>query len=99
MYVKKIVPEDNAVILGLRSEVMIKRIKVDLLNWNIGKGFFDLSVNIRYRHKPAQARVDVRGGTAEVFFVTPQFTSAPGQIAVFYDGDIIVGGGVIDVLE
>jgi tRNA-specific 2-thiouridylase len=54
-------------------------------------------VQIRHRHQPAPATVRSMGdGRAEVIFDAPQIAVTPGQAAVFYDGDTVLGGGWID---
>lgn len=53
-------------------------------------------VQIRYRHRPQPARVRVLAdGQAEVSFLSPELAVAPGQAAVIYDGDVVLGGGFI----
>ena len=52
---------------------------------------------IRHRHHAAPATVRATGdGRAEVVFDTPQIAVTPGQAVVFYDGDVVLGGGWID---
>jgi tRNA-specific 2-thiouridylase len=52
-------------------------------------------VQIRYRHAPAPATVTVADGRAHVAFDAPERAPAPGQAAVFYDGETVLGGGFI----
>ncbi|MBI5477287.1 MAG: tRNA 2-thiouridine(34) synthase MnmA [Deltaproteobacteria bacterium] len=55
------------------------------------------AVQIRYRHEPAAATVaPLADGRAEVVFDSPVRAVAPGQAAVFYDGDLVLGGGFIE---
>ncbi len=53
------------------------------------------AVQIRYRHAPVPATIAVDAGRARVTFDAPERAPAPGQAAVFYDGDTILGGGFI----
>jgi tRNA-specific 2-thiouridylase len=56
----------------------------------------DAAVQIRYRHAPVQATVTPEpDGRARVRFAEPERAAAPGQAAVFYVGDVVVGGGFI----
>ncbi|MHC4473105.1 MAG: tRNA 2-thiouridine(34) synthase MnmA [Planctomycetota bacterium] len=61
---------------------------------------FAAEVKIRYRHAPAAATVTgMGGGRVRVWFGTPQTAVTPGQAAVAYDGDVVLGGGWIDAAE
>jgi tRNA-specific 2-thiouridylase len=53
-------------------------------------------VQIRHRHPAGLATVTAAGGAARVEFDSPQRAITPGQAAVFYDGDEVIGGGWID---
>jgi tRNA-specific 2-thiouridylase len=55
-----------------------------------------LKVRIRYNHKEAAAEISPCGRKLRVCFKKPQFAITPGQSAVFYNRDIVVGGGIID---
>ncbi|HEY3352072.1 MAG TPA: tRNA 2-thiouridine(34) synthase MnmA [Polyangia bacterium] len=62
-----------------------------------GAAPFRAAVQIRYRHRPAPGTViPLGGGRAEVRLVAPERAVAPGQAAVFYDGDTVLGGGFIE---
>ena len=94
-YVTGIDPVKNVVVVGPKEEAYEKTITVDLVFWGKGDGSFPLIVKIRYRHDPASASVEVKGTKARVTFAEPQFAPAPGQIAVFYKGNKVVGSGKI----
>jgi tRNA-specific 2-thiouridylase len=96
-YVIGIDPRKNVVIIGPKCEAYAKAIGVILVLWRNGDGRFPFSAKIRYRHDPAPATVEVKGMEAWVMFEEPQFAPAPGQIAVFYEGDRVVGSGKIRV--
>jgi tRNA-specific 2-thiouridylase len=54
-------------------------------------------VKIRYRHPEAPAAIErLEDGRVEIRFDAPQRAITPGQAAVFYDGDVCLGGGVIE---
>jgi tRNA-specific 2-thiouridylase len=95
LYVSGIDPRTNIVVVGPKSEAYAKGIGVTLVSWRKGEGSFPLAAKIRYRQAPAPASVEAKGGEAWVTFGEPQFAPAPGQVAVFYEGDRVVGGGMI----
>ena len=89
----------NRVVVGSNEELLKKHLVVREINWirsvNAGEAF-EARVKIRNKHFPAPARVEAReDGEAFVEFATPQRAITPGQAAVFYDGEEIVGGGWI----
>jgi len=56
-----------------------------------------VQAKIRYRHAEAKAMIfPLEGGRIRVEFEKPQRAITPGQAVVFYDGDAVVGGGIID---
>jgi len=56
----------------------------------------EIKVRIRYNHKEMPAVVYSAKGKLKVIFKKPQFAITPGQSAVFYDRDIVLGGGIIE---
>ncbi|HSB04964.1 MAG TPA: aminomethyltransferase beta-barrel domain-containing protein, partial [Thermodesulfobacteriota bacterium] len=61
-----------------------------------GLGTLTAQVKIRYNHPGAEALLSLKGeDEVEVKFKTPQKAITPGQAAVFYDGDTVLGGGWI----
>lgn len=98
-YVSRIIPKTNTVILGDREDVLNTTFVADKVNW-IDAGInllktFDSEVKIRYLHKQAKARIKVIGKSVQVVFKQPQFAITPGQAAVFYKNDTVLGGGWI----
>ena len=99
-YVTAIDPDRNAVIVGSKQEVYHGGLVASELNWiAVDKPNQPISVRakIRYLHREAEAVVSPLGeDKARVRFVEPQMAITPGQAVVFYDGDTVVGGGVIE---
>jgi tRNA-specific 2-thiouridylase len=99
LYVIKLEPEKNRVIVGPEQELFRRKFVVRDVNWirPIRDGEeLEAHVKIRHNHPGAPARVESQGGSqAVVTFHQPQRAITPGQAAVFYDGDEVVGGGWI----
>lgn len=98
LYVVEVRPEANEVVLGPLEAARSSAFAVEGLNWLAAapEGEFRSAAQIRYHHKPAPCLVKrLSGGRAEVRLAEPQFAVAPGQSAVFYDGDRVLGGGII----
>jgi tRNA-uridine 2-sulfurtransferase len=99
MYVLEIRPPSNEVVVGSNDELLSTTARVNRLNW-ISISELDSSrcveAKIRHRHEPASATITpISDDTCEVVFDEPQRAITPGQSAVFYDGDEVVGGGWI----
>ena len=99
LYVLAVDGSAGTVVVGGREELQKRRVCVDQVTWipfEEPSGPVALSVKTRYRAAAAPATVSCRGeGRAEVVFITPQTAVAPGQSAVFYDGEVVVGGGIV----
>ena len=98
-FVTKIDPAARTVTLQFAEDTFAKRISLTDLNFVGDKprteGDLRREVKIRYAAPPVPATVRFEGATATVEFDTPVRTPAPGQSAVFYDGDRLAFGGVI----
>lgn len=99
MYVKEIRAADNAIIVGERHDIMTSQTSVKDINWICGTPpaqEFACLVRLRYRHAGALATVTLDDkNQALVAFNESQFAVTPGQAAVFYSGDEVLGGGWI----
>lgn len=90
--------EKNEVIVGEEKELYKKEIivtDINLLLIDELKGEMKVSVKTRYSAKPAEAIITKEGENIKVIFDEPQKSPTPGQSAVFYIDDIVVGGGKI----
>jgi tRNA-specific 2-thiouridylase len=99
MYVLAVKPATSQVIVGPKSALERTTLTASGVNWILEEplGAMRVTAQIRHRHRPASACVrSLGGGVAEVVFDAPQLAVTPGQAVVFYEGDIVVGGGWID---
>lgn len=99
VFVTKICPKTNEVVLGEAEDVFAKEFLADDINYmgvdNITDGMQFLT-KIRYAHKGAMASLyKEKDGKIRFVFEEKQRAITPGQSVVFYDGDGIAGGGVI----
>jgi tRNA-specific 2-thiouridylase len=98
-YVLAIHPDSHRVTVGADEELLSRELRANRLNWiSVERlvGEMRVRVKIRHRHEPAWATLRADGEdrvTAE--FDEAQRAITPGQSAVFYDGDEVVGGGWI----
>ena len=99
MYVVGIRPESRAVVIGPRSELLGRGVVARELRWLVeplGAGA-RVEVQVRHRATPAAAEVlRVDGDAIELALDEPVAAIAPGQSLVLYDGDRVLGGGVIE---
>ena len=99
LYVCGICPQDGNVILGSNDDLFSREADISDFNWISGKVFegeFRCKAKIRYRHPEQWATVLPTGAdTVHITFDEPQRAMTPGQAAVLYDGDIVLGGGTI----
>ena len=99
MYVLELRPADQQVVVGPKTSLEQTMLTASGVNWILDEPVAPRTVTaqIRHRHRPALAIVrSLDGARAEVVFETPQIAITPGQAVVFYDGDVVVGGGWID---
>lgn len=97
LYVIRIDPQDSTVWLGEEKYLFSSRVNVQKLHWldrvQVGE---EMNVKIRFQHKGAPAKVvEVGDDRVTVEFLEPQRAVTPGQAAVFYRSQQLVGGGWI----
>ena len=99
LYVLKLEPDTRTVVVGPREALERTTLTASGVNWiscDAPSEWMRVESQIRHRHQPAAGRVRaLPDGGAELEFDRPQAAITPGQAVVFYDGDVVVGGGWI----
>jgi tRNA-specific 2-thiouridylase len=97
-YVRALDAGANRVVVGSEAELAVRGARLEGVRW-IGTppaGPVEAAVRIRYRHPGSAARIEgAADGSAAVWFEAPVAALAPGQAAVFYAGERVLGGGWI----
>jgi tRNA-uridine 2-sulfurtransferase len=98
-YVTAIHPDTNTVVLGEETDLNKSKMTVTKLNWMKYDGVTngqEAFTKIRYKDKGAISNLyNLENGNMDVHFYEDVKSIAPGQSAVFYDGDEVIGGGII----
>ncbi len=99
VFVTEIVPETNTVVLGDEEDLNkmeMKVGKINLLKYDIITSRMEAITKIRYKDKGTLSNIfPNEDGTVSVRFYEDAKGIAPGQSAVFYEGDDVIGGGII----
>jgi tRNA-specific 2-thiouridylase len=100
LYVVGIDAAANTVTVGPKDALERTRLSASGVNWIAGvqpEAGSRVTARIRHRHREAAATIEpLTGARVDVRFDEPQSAVAPGQAVVFYDGEVVVGGGWID---
>lgn len=99
LYVCEICPEENRVLLGKNEDLFTRELEgcdMNWIYWEVPPKTFRAKAKVRYRHKEQWATVHVLSqNRVKVEFDEPQRAITRGQSVVFYDGDYVLGGGII----
>lgn len=100
-YVVRLEPESNTVVVGEEHELSIHEITASKVNWigltSLAPGdSVRATVKVRYRHEGEPATLTGLANGVRVTFDQPIKGASPGQCAVFYDGEEVLGGGWIE---
>jgi len=94
-FVLEIKPESNQIVVGTKEKLEENAFEVKQINLFKDLTEFDCSVKVRYRTQAVPCHVVIKEGRATVTLGEPVFGLAKGQIAAFYEEEILLGGGVI----
>ena len=101
LYVLKLDVANNRLVVGSKDQLLHNALIATKLSWVSGEAPMEpinITAKVRYKAPEARAELHPNDNTAEVHFAEPQQAIAPGQSVVFYQGDIVLGGGVIDAV-
>ncbi len=101
LYVLKIDAESNEIVVGNREQALHKMLVARQLSWISGHSPqlpMEITAKIRYQAPEAAAELYPADDGVEVRFVEPQSAIALGQSIVFYKGEEVLGGGIIDAV-
>ena len=100
LYVIKIDAEKNQIVAGFKEDLFSHELTASSVNWcsvRRPQGEFKAMVKIRRQHIPASAAVKpLEDGKVKITFDEPQMSITAGQSAVFYEGNTVLGGGIIE---
>lgn len=99
LHVLSLDAENNRLIVGARDELETISLTAARATWNVSSGCskFRATCGIRYHHKPSPCLVEMLDETRfSVVFDNPQTAITPGQAAVLYNGEYVMGGGWIE---
>jgi tRNA-specific 2-thiouridylase len=94
LYVVRLEPETQRVVVGPRRALAIRSARLSGVNWLGEDQRAGLSAKVRSLARPAPARYDPAAGS--ITFEAPEYGVAPGQAAVLYEGERVIGGGWIE---
>jgi tRNA-uridine 2-sulfurtransferase len=98
LYVLSIDPQANRVVVGGAEELETQEAEVGSLRFPSGPPVGEFRADVRVRHRAPEVPATIlprSDGTARLLFDAPVRAVAPGQSCVFYDGDVVLGGGVL----
>ena len=99
LYVTAIDSKNNSIIVGTKNQIYKDGLTANELNWisiEVLERSIAVKAKIRYLHKEADAMViPLNRDKCQVQFNKPQMAITPGQAVVFYNGDVVIGGGTI----
>jgi len=99
LYVVRLDAGSNRLVVGTKDQLLSNTLVADKLTWVLGEAPSEpisITAKIRYKSAEAAAKLYPNDGVARVQFHQPQRAIAPGQSIVFYQGEAVLGGGIIE---
>ena len=100
LYVIELDAANNRLVVGSKDQLLHSVLMASQLSWVSGKapaGPVSITAKVRYKAPEVAAELHINDG-AEVRFDEPQQAIAPGQSVVFYQDEVVLGGGIIDAV-
>jgi tRNA-specific 2-thiouridylase len=95
LYVLAIDAPRNRLVVGGKTDLRAEGLVADQVNRLVDSFPEEALAKIRYAHRAARCRISEKDGCLTVRFAEPQEAVAPGQSVVLYDGETVLGGGII----
>ena len=97
VYVVRVEPETHTVVVGPQPDAARARLEIGEVRWFVDPPAetFEAALQVRHRSAPIAARL-TPSGTSVIAELSDATVAAPGQAAVMYDGDAVIGGGWIE---
>jgi len=98
LYVLKLNASNNTLVVGTKDQLLSNRLTANKLSWvseEAPREPVNITAKVRYKSAEVAAKLHLNDEVAEVSFHQPQRAIAPGQAIVFYQGDAVLGGGII----
>lgn len=99
LYVIRFDTSNNQLVVGTQEYLMANNLSANQLSWVSGKVPGEtncITAKIRYRSPEIATSLSIKNDVAKVRFAHPQRAIAPGQSIVFYQGQVVLGGGIIE---
>jgi len=99
LYVLRLDTANNRLVVGTKDRLLSNRLFASKLSWVSGEApgeLANITAKVRYKSPEVKATLHLSDGLAEVDFQQPQWAIAPGQAVVFYQGNAVLGGGIIE---
>ncbi|MDY0051639.1 MAG: tRNA 2-thiouridine(34) synthase MnmA [Aliarcobacter sp.] len=95
-FVTKLNPKDNTIVVGKKEALEVNEVVAKGLNMFIDDRTFDCTVKLRYRSTSTPCSVKIENEKTYITLEEPAFGVAAGQLAVFYDGQKVIGSAWIE---